>query len=129
MHYTGALRDIKKKGLLNKRVRAHTGRHEFISTLVESTDLDDSRIMSLVGHHSPASMEVYKHVRNIRFRPQIEEIEPERKSERVKAVASFLGIPPRLVEMFLLQREAFRLPAACLRMTLNCCSAQILSRS
>jgi integrase len=105
MHYTGALRDMKKKGLLKKRVRAHTGRHEYISTLLESTDLDDSRIMSLVGHHNPSSMEVYKHVRNIRFRPQIEEIEPERKSERVKAVASFLGVPPRLVEMFLLQER------------------------
>lgn len=105
MHYTGALRDIKKKGLLNKRVRAHTGRHEFISTLVESTDLDDSRIMSIVGHHSPASMEVYKHVRNVRFRPQIEEIEPARRSQRVRSLASALDLSPKIIEILLLKER------------------------
>ncbi|MCP5278450.1 MAG: tyrosine-type recombinase/integrase [Thiobacillus sp.] len=105
MHYTGALRDIKKKGLLNKRVRAHTGRHEFISTLVESTDLDDSRIMSLVGHHSPASMEVYKHVRNVRFRPQIEEIEPARRTQRVGSLATALDLPQKVIEMMLLHER------------------------
>lgn len=108
MHYTGALRDIKKKGLLNKRVRAHTGRHEFISTLVESTDLDDSRIMSLVGHHSPASMEVYKHVRNIRFRPQIEEIEPARRSQRIRSLASVLNLPPRIIETLLIREREYQ---------------------
>ncbi len=105
MHYTGALRDMKKKGLLHKRVRAHTGRHEFISTLVESTDLDDSRIMSLVGHHSPASMEVYKHVRNVRFRPHIEEIEPMRRGQRIRALASALDIPARLIEALLVRER------------------------
>lgn len=106
LQYSAALRDMKKLGLIHPRVRAHTGRHEFISTLVESTDLDDSRIMSLVGHHSPASMEVYKHVRNVRFRPQIEEIEPQRRSARVRSIAAALNVPPRIIEALLLaERE------------------------
>lgn len=105
MQYSAAIRDLKKKNLLNRRVKAHTGRHEFISSLVESTDLDDSRIMSLVGHHSHASMEIYKHVRNIRFRPQIEEIEPGRRQQRLRAIAKALNIPPRLVEVLLLKER------------------------
>lgn len=48
LHYTGALRDAKKASALPKRVRAHTGRHEFISTLLESTDLEDARIMARI---------------------------------------------------------------------------------
>lgn len=105
MHYSGALRDMKKHALLPKRVKAHIGRHEFISTLVESTELDDSRIMSLVGHHSPSSMEIYKHVRNVRFRPQIEEIEPERRSGRVSALSTALNLPPKIIEMLLLNER------------------------
>ena len=105
MYYTGALRDAKKLGLLPKRIRAHNGRHEFISTLVESSDLDDSRIMALVGHHSPASMEVYKHVRNIQFRPQIESIEPARRVERARAIASALGLLPDMVFTLLVEER------------------------
>ena len=102
MHYTGALRDAKKKESLVRSIRAHTGRHEYISTLVESTDMDDSRIMALVGHHSAASMEVYKHVRNIRFLPQLESIEPIRRRQRAKSLAENLGIPASVVESLLI---------------------------
>ncbi|MBW7928383.1 MAG: tyrosine-type recombinase/integrase, partial [Fimbriimonadaceae bacterium] len=38
--YTGTLRDMKKDELIPKGLRAHNGRHEFISSLVESSDLD-----------------------------------------------------------------------------------------
>lgn len=69
------------------------GRHEFISSLVESSDLDDSRIMSLVGHHSPASMQIYTHARNIRFLPQFEALEDGRRKERAKELAKALGVP------------------------------------
>jgi len=101
MHYTGALRDAKKHSLLPKSVRAHTGRHEFISTLLEETDLDDARVMALVGHHSPSSMEAYKHVRNVRFRPHIEGVEPARRTRRVSSLAKSIGIPTKLLQSFL----------------------------
>ena len=64
IHYTGALRDMKKDQLIPKGLRAHNERHEFISSLVESSNLDESRIMSLMGHHSPASMQIYQSLRN-----------------------------------------------------------------
>lgn len=105
LHYTGALRDAKKARLLPKTLKAHTGRHEFISTLLESTDLDDARIMALVGHHSPASMEVYKHVRNVRFLPAIEGLEPERRVQRSQALASSLGVPAPLIASYLERRR------------------------
>jgi integrase len=106
MHYTGALRDAKKHHVLPKRIRAHNGRHEFISTLIESSELDDARIMALVGHHSPASMEVYKHVRNIRFRPQMEDVEPLRRKQRMQAIADSLGLVPSMViEQLTVERE------------------------
>lgn len=106
MYYTGALRDAKKLQLLPKRIRAHNGRHEFISTLVESSDLDDARIMALVGHHSPASMEVYKHVRNIRFRPQMENVEPIRREQRMRAIADTMGlVPSMVVDQLKIERE------------------------
>jgi len=101
LHYTGALRDAKKASALPKRVRAHTGRHEFISTLLESTDLEDARIMALVGHHSPASMEVYKHVRNVRFLPHIEGLEPDRRRQRSRSLAASLNIPAQLINSYL----------------------------
>lgn len=105
MHYTGALRDAKEKDLLPKSTRAHTGRHEFVSTLVESTDLDDARIMALVGHHSPASMEVYKHVRNVRFLPQLEGLEEMRRKQRANSLAVALGIPPQTIKQLLINRR------------------------
>jgi len=101
MHYTGALRDAKKHSLLPKSVKAHIGRHEFISTLLEETELDDARIMALVGHHSPSSMEVYKHVRNVRFRPQVEEVESARRPQRISSLAKSIGIPTKLLQSFL----------------------------
>ena len=104
--WTGAMRDMKKDGLLPKTVRAHTGRHEFISTLVESSDLDDSRIMSLVGHHSPASMKIYTHARNLRFLPQLEAMEGMRRNERSAALAKSLDIPASLVGAYLENRRA-----------------------
>lgn len=102
MHYTGAIRDAKKKGLLPKSIHGHLGRHEFISTLVESSDMEDSRIMALVGHHSPASMEVYKHVKNERLRPQLESLElATLRPQRAAAVADALEIPLPAVELLL----------------------------
>lgn len=106
MHYTGALRDAKKSALLPKSVKAHTGRHEYISTLLEETDLDDARIMALVGHHSHASMEVYKHVRNVRYRPQIEGVETARRPQRVSSLAKSIGIPKQLLDSFLAKIRA-----------------------
>jgi hypothetical protein len=87
--------------LLPKSLRAHNGRHEFISSLVESSDLDDSRIMSLVGHHSPASMQIYTHARNIRFLPQLEALEEGRRKERAKELAKALGVPSKLIDSYL----------------------------
>jgi hypothetical protein len=62
--------------------------------------------MALVGHHSPASMEVYKHVRNIRFRPQMEDVEPLRRRQRMQAIADALGlVPAMVVEQLTIERE------------------------
>jgi integrase len=99
--YTGTLRDMKKDDLLPKGLRAHSGRHEFISSLVESSDLDDSRIMSLVGHHSPASMQIYTHARNARFLPQLEALEPARRKERAEELSKALGVPAKLADSLL----------------------------
>lgn len=99
--YTGTMRDMKKDDLIPKSLRTHNGRHEFISTLVESSDLDDSRIMSIVGHHSPASMQIYTHARNIRFLPQLEAMEEGRRVDRMKEVAAGVGVPVELVESYL----------------------------
>lgn len=101
IQYTGTMRDMKQDELLPKSLRAHNGRHEFISSLVESSDLDDSRIMSLVGHHSPASMQIYTHARNIRFLPQLEALEDGRRKERAQELAKALGVPPKLIDSYL----------------------------
>ncbi len=106
-HYTGALRDAKKKNLLPRSVRAHLGRHEFISTLVESSKLDDSRIMALVGHHSPASMEIYKHVRNVQFRGDIEDVESRvMRPQRAESLAATLDLPVPFINLMLELRRA-----------------------
>ncbi|MEO8123252.1 MAG: tyrosine-type recombinase/integrase [Burkholderiales bacterium] len=99
--YTGTLRDMKKDEILPKGLRAHNGRHEFISSLVESSDLDDARIMSLVGHHSPASMQIYTHARNVRFLPQLEALEESRRKERAQELSKALGVPVKLVDAYL----------------------------
>lgn len=104
--YTGTLRDMKNDELLPKGLHAHSGRHEFISTLVESSDLDDSRIMSIVGHHSPASMQIYTHARNVRFLPQLEALEDSRRKERTAELGKALGVPPKLIEAYLEHRRA-----------------------
>jgi integrase len=104
--YTGTLRDMKKDELLPRGLRAHSGRHEFISSLVESSDLDDSRIMSIVGHHSPASMQIYTHARNVRFLPQLEALEESRRKERTAELGKALGVPPKLIEAYLEHRRA-----------------------
>ncbi len=101
IQYTGTMRDMKRDKLLPKTLRAHNGRHEFISSLVESSDLDDSRIMSLVGHHSPASMQIYTHARNVRFLPQLEALEEGRRKERVEEMATALGVPQEVVLAYL----------------------------
>lgn len=101
IQYTGTLRDMKRDELLPKSLRAHNGRHEFISSLVGSSDLDDSRIMSLVGHHSPASMQIYTHARNVRFLPQLEALEDGRRKERAKELAKALGVPSALIDSYL----------------------------
>lgn len=101
IQYTGTLRDMKKEELIPRSLRAHNGRHEFISSLVEDSDLDDSRIMSLVGHHSPASMQIYTHARNVRFLPQLEALEGGRRRERMKEIAKSLGVPVALVDAYL----------------------------
>jgi len=105
IHYTGALRDMKKDQLIPKGLRAHNGRHEFISSLVESSDLDDSRIMSLVGHHSPASMQIYTHARNTRFLPQLEALEDKRRKERAHELAKALGVPPAVIDAYLVHQR------------------------
>jgi integrase len=99
--YSGAIRDLKKEELLPKGLRTHNGRHEFISSLVESSDLDDSRIMALVGHHSPTSMQIYVSARNVRFLPQLENLEEGRRKERATELATAMGVPTALVDAFL----------------------------
>lgn len=101
LQYTGTMRDMKKLGLIPKSLRVHNGRHEFISTLVESSDLDDSRIMSLVGHHSPASMQIYTHARNVRFLPQLEAIEAVRRPDRAREIADANDLPVEVVNRYL----------------------------
>lgn len=103
--YSGTLRDMKGDAVLPKGLRAHTGRHEYISSLVEGSDLDDSRIMSLVGHHSPASMQIYTHARNVRFLPQLEALEEGRRKERARALAATLGVPVAVIEAYLAHRR------------------------
>lgn len=103
--YSGSVRDMKAQGLLPRRFRPHSGRHEYISTLVEESDLDDSRIMTLVGHHSPASMQIYTHARGVRYRPQLEALEPSRRTERAREVAKATGMPVTLVNSYLERRR------------------------
>lgn len=99
--YSGAVRDMKEDELLPKGLRAHNGRHEFISSLVENSDLDDSRIMALVGHHSPTSMQIYVSARNIRFLPQLEALEEGRRKERSSELAKAMGVPTALIDSYL----------------------------
>lgn len=103
--YSGTVRDIKKDKLLPVHFRPHSGRHEYISKLVEDSDLDDSRIMTLVGHHSPASMQIYAHARSVRLRPQLEALEPGRRAERARSLSTAVGLPPELVISYLKQRR------------------------
>ena len=105
LQYSGTLRDMKNAGLLPKHIRAHSGRHEFISKLVEDSDLDDSRIMSLVGHHSPTSMQIYAHARNVRYRPQLEALEPKRREERAKSFSEAAGLPKEVIDAYLARRR------------------------
>lgn len=104
--YSGAIRDMKKDELLPKGLRTHNGRHEFISSLVESSDLDDSRIMALVGHHSPTSMQLYTHARNVRFLPQLEALEEGRRKERANELAKALGVPMALIDSYLVHARS-----------------------
>ena len=105
LRYSGTVRDMKEDGLLKKHVRAHSGRHEYISKLVEDSDLDDSRIMSLVGHHSPVSMQIYTHARNVRYRDQLEALEPARRGERAKSYSEAAGLPKAVIDAYLANRR------------------------
>ena len=105
LQYSGTLRDMKKAGLLPKHIRAHSGRHEYISELVEDSDLDDSRIMSLVGHYSPVSMQIYTHARNVRYRDQFEALEPKRRGERASSLAQAAGLPKEVIDVYLAHRR------------------------
>jgi integrase len=105
LRYSGTVRDMKEDGLLKKHVRAHSGRHEYISKLVEDSDIDDSRIMALVGHHSPTSMQIYAHARNVRFRGQLEALEPARRGERAKSFSEAAGLPKEVIDAYLANRR------------------------
>lgn len=105
LRYSGTVRDMKEDGLLKKHVRAHSGRHEYISKLVEDSDIDDSRIMALVGHHSPTSMQIYAHARNVRFRGQLEALELGRRKERVKSFSEAAGLPKEVIDAYLADRR------------------------
>lgn len=105
LRYSGTVRDMKEEKLLPKHVRAHSGRHEYISKLVEDSDLDDSRIMSLVGHHSPTSMQIYAHARNVRYRDQLEALEPKRRGERAKSFSEAAGLPKEVIDAYLTNRR------------------------
>jgi integrase len=105
LRYSGTVRDMKEDGLLKKHVRAHSGRHEYISKLVEDSDLDDARIMALVGHHSPVSMQIYAHARNVRYRGQLEALEPARRGERVKSFSEAAGLPKAVIDAYLANRR------------------------
>lgn len=103
--YSGSVRDIKAAGLLPRRFRPHSGRHEYISSLVEESDLDDSRIMTLVGHHSPASMQIYTHARGVRYRGQLEALETSRRAARAREIAKATGTPVELINSYLERRR------------------------
>jgi len=51
--------------------------------------------MSIVGHHSPASMQIYTHARNARFLPQLEALESGRRDQRVNELARAWCTPGR----------------------------------
>lgn len=104
--YSGTIRDMKKEELLPQGLRAHNGRHEFISSLIESSDLDDSRIMALVGHHSPTSMQIYASARNVRFLPQLEALEEGRRKERAGELAKAMGVPDALIQSYLVNARS-----------------------
>ena len=103
--YSGTVRDLKVAKLLPSHFRAHSGRHEFISKLVEDSDLDDARIMSLVGHHSPTSMQIYTHARNVRYRENLEALEPKRRTERAQSYAAAAGLPKEVIDSYLDHRR------------------------
>ena len=105
LQYSGTVRDMKEDKLLPAHFRAHSGRHEFISKLVEDSDLDDARIMSLVGHHSPTSMQIYAHARNVRYRGQLEALEQNRREERAKSFSQAAGLPSEVVVAYLEHRR------------------------
>lgn len=77
----------------------------YISKLVEDSDIDDSRIMALVGHHSPTSMQIYAHARNVRFRGQLEALEPGRRGKRVKSFSEAAGLPKEVIDAYLANRR------------------------
>ncbi|MFO1396006.1 MAG: tyrosine-type recombinase/integrase [Burkholderiales bacterium] len=105
MRYSGTIRDLKTKNLLPKHLRPHSGRHELITKLVEDSDIEDSRIMALVGHHSHASMQIYAHARAVRLRPQLEALEDRRRVERTQSAAEAVGLPTALVASYLETRR------------------------
>src|ERR1035437_10208457 len=105
LSFHARVRDMKEDGLLKKHVRAHSGRHEYISKLVEDSDIDDSRIMALVGHHSPTSMQIYAYARNVRFRGQLEALEPARRGERAKSFSEAAGLPKEVIDAYLANRR------------------------
>jgi integrase len=109
LRYSGAVRDAKAQNLLPSHFRAHSGRHEYISKLVEDSDLDDSRIMSLVGHHHPSSMQIYAHARNVRYRGQLEALEPKRREERARSFSQAAGLPTEIVDIYLQGRRNLEL--------------------
>jgi integrase len=105
LQYSGTVRDLKKDKLLPLGFRPHNGRHEFITKLVEDSDLEDSRIMALVGHHSPTSMQIYTHARAVRLRPHLEALEDDRRQERTRSVSNAIGVPSTLVQSYLVHRR------------------------
>jgi hypothetical protein len=54
---------------------------------------------------SPTSMQIYAHARNVRFRGQLEALEPARRGERVKSFSEAAGLPKEVIDAYLANRR------------------------
>jgi hypothetical protein len=60
---------------------------------------------SFLKDHSPVSMQIYAHARNVRYRGQLEALEPGRRGERVKSFSEAAGLPKEVIDAFLANRR------------------------
>ena len=61
--------------------------------------------MAHVGHHSPVSMQIYAYARNVRYRGQLEALEPARRGERVISFSEAAGLAKEVIDAYLANRR------------------------